>query len=669
MRHVEVPPLVEEANVWIPLSDGTRLAARIWRPTDPTPVPAIFEYLPYRKRYGTVARDTLTHPYLASHGYACVRVDIRGSGESDGVLTGEYLQSELDDGVEAIRWIASQPWCDGKVGMMGISWGGFNGLQIAALQPEPLEAIVTLCSTDDRYADDIHHMGGCLLADNLSWASVMFALNTMPPDPELVGDRWREMWLERLEGSGLWLDSWLRHQRRDDFWQHGSVCEDYSAIRCPVYAVSGWADGYSNAVFRLLDRLDVPRKGLIGPWSHAYPHIAGPGPAIGFLQELLRWWDHWLKGVETGIMDEPMVRTWMQEVVDPAPSYVHRPGRWTAEDAWPSDRITTRVLRLDAGGDLVDGSPASGGSVTVASPLWVGRQAGKWCSYGDGPDQPGDQRTDDSGSATFDTEPLPDTVEILGAPAVELNLTSDRRVAQVAVRLCSVDPAGRSTRVTYGVLNLTHRRSHAEPEPLAPGQPTKVTIRMNEIAQSFPPGHRIRLAVSTSYWPLIWPAPEPVTLQIDCRNSTLSLPVRPVRPEDADLPDFEEPEGSRPTPRTAIREPRNEWRLQHDLGTDRHTLEVTDDSGRTRLDDIGLEVDIDTVERYSSIGDDPTSVRGEVTTRRMMARGDWSVGSVTTTVLTSTPDQFVIDAELVATESGQEILRRVWHEEIPRDLV
>jgi len=669
LRHVESRPLIEETNVWIPMSDGTRLAARTWRPTDPTPVPSIFEYLPYRKRYGTVARDLSTHPYLASHGYACVRVDVRGSGESDGVLRDEYLQSELGDGVEAIDWIASQPWCDGRVGMMGISWGGFNGLQIAALQPEPLEAIVTLCSTDDRYADDIHHMGGCLLADNLSWASVMFALNTMPPDPELVGDRWREMWLERLDGSGLWLDNWLRHQRRDDFWRHGSVCEDYTAIRCPVYAVSGWADGYSNAVFRLLDHLDVPRKGLIGPWSHAYPHIARPGPAIGFLQELLRWWDHWLKGIDTGIMDEPMVRTWMQEAVEPAPTYEHRPGRWVAEDSWPSDRITTRVLRLDAGGGLVEEAAASGGDVTVASPLWVGRQAGKWCSYADGPDQPGDQRTDDSGSATFDTEPLSSRMEILGAPVVELILTSDRPVAQLAARLCSVDPAGRSTRVTYGVLNLTHRRSHAEPEPLEPGHPTRVTLRMNEIAQAFPPGHRIRLALSTSYWPLVWPAPEPATLRIDCRNSTLALSVRPARPEDDDLGDFGEPEGAEPPARTIMREPSHEWHLHHHLGRDEYALEITDDAGRTRFDDIGLEIDVDTVERYSAIGDQPTSARGEVTTRRTMGRDDWSVETVTTTALSSTRDCFVIDAELVASERGRQVLRRVWHEEIPRDLV
>ncbi|MFW5915638.1 MAG: CocE/NonD family hydrolase, partial [Planctomycetota bacterium] len=255
MQTVEsFPRSVKEIfNIWIPMPDGCRLAARIWMPEDALsdPVPAILEYIPYRKNDLTAERDIPHHTYLAGHGYACVRVDLRGSGESEGVLKDEYLQQELDDGLEVLAWIAGQPWCTGRVGMVGISWGGFNGLQIAALQPPELFAVISICSTDDRYADDIHHMGGCLLGDNLSWASTMFSHNSCAPDPAVVGRRWRRMWMQRLEGSGLWLAEWLRHQRRDEYWKHGSVCEDYRAIHCPVMAVSGWADGYTNAVFRL----------------------------------------------------------------------------------------------------------------------------------------------------------------------------------------------------------------------------------------------------------------------------------------------------------------------------------------------------------------------------------------------------------------------------------
>jgi len=271
----EFPRRVQiEEHLWITLPDGVRLAARLWRPEDALdgPVPAILEYIPYRKRDSTRDRDDRMHHYLAGHGYACLRVDLRGSGDSEGVLQDEYLQQELDDGVEVIRWLAGQPWCNGQVGMIGISWGGFNALQIAALRPPALKAVVSVCSTDDRYADDVHHMGGCLLGDNLSWASTMFAYNSLPPDPELVGENWREAWFRRLEGSGLWLEQWLRHQRRDGYWKHGSICEDWSAVQCPVMAVSGWADGYSNAVFRMLAHLQVPRMALVGPWGHKYPH-------------------------------------------------------------------------------------------------------------------------------------------------------------------------------------------------------------------------------------------------------------------------------------------------------------------------------------------------------------------------------------------------------------
>ena len=344
----------EIENLFITLSDGCRLAARIWLPADAEqkPVPAILEYLPYRKRDGTTERDHLTHPYFAGNGYACLRVDMRGSGESDGLLEDEYLKQEQDDCLEVMAWIAAQPWCTGSIGMIGISWGGFNGLQVAARRPPELKAVISLCSTDDRYNDDIHFMGGTLLNDNLHWASVMLAYMARTPDKALLGDAWRETWLNRLKNEPLLVANWLKHQRRDDFWKHGSVCEDWSAITCPVYLVSGWADGYSNTVPRMLEHLTCPKKGLVGPWAHKYPHFGKPGPQIGFLQESLRWWDKWLKGIETGIMDEPQYRVWMEEPVPPRSFYSERPGRWVAEPAWPSANIKPQLLALDTGGKL-----------------------------------------------------------------------------------------------------------------------------------------------------------------------------------------------------------------------------------------------------------------------------------------------------------------------------
>ena len=284
--------------MWIPLSDGVRLSARIWLPEDAEdePVPALLEYLPYRKDDETAARDAVRHPYLAGHGYASVRVDMRGSGDSEGLLLDEYLPQEQLDAVEVIEWLAAQPWCSGAVGMFGISWGGFNALQVAARQPPALKAVIAVSTTHDRYTDDVHWCGGCVYQPMLDWATSMLAYNARPPDPAVVGDGWRDLWLARLEGNRPFIESWLGHQTRDDYWLQGSVCADYAAIRCPVYVVSGWCDWYRNPVFALLEGLDVPRKGLIGPWAHTYPEQAAPGPAIGFLQESLRWWDRWLKG-------------------------------------------------------------------------------------------------------------------------------------------------------------------------------------------------------------------------------------------------------------------------------------------------------------------------------------------------------------------------------------
>jgi putative CocE/NonD family hydrolase len=281
-------------TVWIELADGCRLAARIWLPEDAErdPVPAILEYLPYRLNDGTAVRDSRHFPYLAGHGYACIRVDQRGTGESDGVLEDEYLPQEQSDACEVIAWLARQPWCTGKVGMLGISWSGFNSLQVAANRPPELGAIVTLCSTDDRYADDVHYDGGCISSDMLMWASSMLGWSAWPPDPEIVGERWRDMWLHRMREAPPFIDHWLGHQRRDDYWKQGSVCEDFSRIEVPVFAVGGWADGYTNAIPRLLEGLSVPRKGLIGPWAHAWPQAGPPEPTIGFLQEVVRWFDH-----------------------------------------------------------------------------------------------------------------------------------------------------------------------------------------------------------------------------------------------------------------------------------------------------------------------------------------------------------------------------------------
>jgi len=626
----------------IPLKDGTTLAARMWLPVDAerNPVPAILEYLPYRKRDGTYERDALTHPYLAGHGYAGVRVDIRGSGESGGLLFDEYAKQEQDDALEVIAWLAAQPWCSGSVGMMGISWGGFNALQIAARRPPALKAIVTLCSTDDRYRDDVHYMGGALLTAGLEWASFFFTAMCHPPDPALVGEAWRPMWLQRLENVPFFLETWMRHQRRDAYWRWGSVCENYDAIQCPVYAVGGWTDAYKNAILRLLERLNVPRKGLIGPWAHGYPHFALPGPQIGFLQEVLRWWDYWLKGINTGVMDEPMLRVWMAESVEPAPYHRVLPGRWIAEKSWPPTRPALRRLFLTDDGLRPDGTLAE--PRPLCSPQTVGKYAGDWCPFGLSPDQAGDQREDDAHSLVFDSAALDAPLEILGAANVTLDIMSDVPIANLAVRLCDVHPSGASLRVSYGVLNLTHRDGHETPSLLAVGQRYQVSIRLNDAGAVIPVGHKIRLALSTSYWPTIWPGPMKASLMI--MGGSLELPILPPDTIDA-VPQFQNPETAVPERTVAL------------------------GPGLVYIDRLGLELGTRTESTFHVEDDDPVSAVVELSRTETISRGTWRIRIETLTRLSCTKDAFLLRAAVRAWEGANEVCAREWDRSIARDLM
>ena len=660
-------------NIMIPMPDGTRLAAKVWRPegagANSPAVPAILEYLPYRKREGTRGRDQAMFMYLAGHGYVCLRLDIRGTGDSEGLITDEYTVQEQLDGVDAIDWISRQPWCDGQVAMIGISWSGFNALQIAARRPPALKTIIPVGFTDDRYATDIHYVGGCLSKDNFDWSATMMAHNDLPPDPEIVGEGWRVLWQERIEANFPWIHTWLRHQRRDGYWKQGSVCEDFSAITIPVYAVSGWADNYSEAVPRLLAGLSGPRLGLVGPWAHSHGHSVAVHPAIGWLQEVVRWCDHWMKGRDTGMMKEPMYRVWMQESLPPRTCYLERPGRWVAEESWPSPRIDWRHLHLNAGGEL--GATASiAAAAPVCSPLWVGLTAGEVGRYGEDAEWPADQRMDDGGSLVFLSDPLPERLEILGAPQLHLTFASDKPQALVAVRLNDVAPDGASTRVTVGLLNLTHRDSHEHPTELVPGQTYEATVDLDDIAHAFPAGHRIAVSLSTTYWPIAWPSPELATLTVTCGASHLALPVRPPRPEDAALRPYGPAEEAPHTPsRTLTAETSHPRRVVHDLLSGKMTVDFPRWTYSKVMEDIAVTQTSEGSARYEIIDGDPLSACLTTEYRVGIERKDTTVGHHSTGRLTCDASHFILESTLTISERGEDIFHRSWHERIPRDML
>ena len=652
----------EDADYGITLSDSTRLSTRLWKPTDAAtdPVPAILEFLPYRKRDGTTARDALTHPYFAQRGYACARVDMRGNGDSYGLMEDEYSQQELEDAVEVIQHLATQDWCNGSVGMMGISWGGFNSLQVAAMTPPELKAIITLCSTVDRYADDIHYKGGCLLNENLGWGATMWSYSSRAPDPALRDD-WRAMWLDRLENEPFLPTRWLRHQTRDEYWKHGSVCEDFSAIKAKVLAVGGWGDAYKNTVSNIVENIEGS-KGIMGPWVHKYPHFAVPEPRIGFLQEALRWWDKWLKGIETGVEDDPDLRLYQMDGVRPQTWYTERAGRWVAQvperDAQPDSPMLQYFLNKE-------GLRDHHGSVdmTISSPQDCGADAGEYCAIWLGPEMPGDQRRDDALSATWDTEILSNDIQITGLPKITLKLSSDQPTAQIAVRLNHIHPDGASTRITYGVLNLCHLDGHEVSTPIPPNETVMATLKLDQCAYTVPAGHRLRISISNSYWPLLWPSPNATTLTISGGTVQLPLLNEALRQPFA----FAPPEAADPWQTETIREGANSRKQETDLNTGIVHLRIEDDFGKVRDADHGLINGSIAREHWQIHPDDPLSARGTCHWSDEVERDDIKLRTEARCAMWSDHDHFYLTAKIEAFENGQLVFERNVSDKVPRD--
>lgn len=667
LNEVAAPSSVSSIEtVWITLKDGTRLAARLWLPagSETAPVPAILEYLPYRRRDRHRFDDAYTHPYFAAHGYAAVRVDMRGSGDSDGIMTDEYTPQEWRDALEVIDWIAGQPWCTGRLGMIGLSWSGFNSLQVASFRPEALNAIVTVCASDDRYADDMHYMGGCLLSDNLQYGSTLLTWLATPPDPEVVGTRWRDMWLARLEAVSPPALRWMQHQQRDSYWKSGSIAADYTRITAAVLAVGGWADGYSNSVMRLLSNLPGPRKGLIGPWAHAFPHVAKPGPGIDFLRYVTRWWDHWLKDRNTGLMDEPILTCWIQESEPPRPSYERRQGRWVAEEHWPSRNIEPVTFYLAAAGLTEQPQQAGTAFVSaVASPAHLGTKSGEWCPYGRGPDLPLDQREDDSGSAVFDTLRLTAPLEILGGPLCTLRLAASASEAVIAVRLNDVSSDGVSRRITYGLLNLTHHGGHDRATAIRPGEVHDIKIPLNDTGYVVPVGHHLRVAVSSAYWPLAIGVPN--TVRLDVHGGRLLLPLRRTEtcgPAELGEPDFPGyPEAHEISPPA-----RGRTSVCNDLVGETTRVEVVRNLGSMHLDDVDLELHAMGSETHSMPWRNPGGACSEANRLARFERGDWKIEIKTQSTLSFEGPDYVFEARIQAFEADEKVFERQWSTRIAR---
>lgn len=635
---------------WITMRDGVRLSARLWLP-ETARSPAVLECIPYRKRDLYRPYDDIWGKTLAEAGIAFVRLDVRGTGDSEGAITDEYSELELDDCVEVIAWMARQDWCTGAVGMRGLSWGGINTLQVAARHPPALKAIMPMGCCDNRYTDDAHYIGGTLGRTNFQWGVLFKTVMAGPPDPEIVGDRWRAMWQARLDATPSILGDWLKHQREDAYWRRGSVSIDYSSIKVPTYLVSGWDDTYATPVLRLLDKLNTPARALIGPWGHTYPHLAKP-LGLDWAYEEVRWWRHWLAGEATGIMDEPRLRCFMPYATAAESGGAKVAGRWIAEPQWPR-RAATREYYLNSG-SLGD-DPVRGASIVHRDKGVVGTTKPEWLDR-----LPIEQSHDDALSTVFDGAPLAEPVEILGAPRVRLGFTCDTPAANVVLRLCEVKPDGTSWLVTWGVFNLTRRSSMSDPRSLAPGQVDAVDIDLRPMAHRFSAGSRIRLSLSEGWWPMVWPSPKTPTFTIASGRSTLSLPVRAPEATPAPFPIPEVRSEAEPAASYKPVAPNTDGKVILTNVTPAYPYTVPG---------ANIELASSREEACEITAGDPLSSLWRQTARSSWRRGDWICSVEASYELTCDATTFHLKESLRARFNGEEIIARANEVRIPRDFI
>jgi putative CocE/NonD family hydrolase len=647
-------------NSFIPMPDGVKLAVQLWLPADSDhrPAPAVVEYIPYRKRDRYRAYDAYWGQTLAQYGIAYARLETRGSGDSTGLLMDEYLPVHHQDAAEAIAWLAARPWCNGSVGMRGVSWGGFSTLQTAALAPPALKAIMPMCASDMRYTDDAHYLGGAFALTGLKWATSMKVVLAGPPDPLITGEAWRAQWQERLDATPAIAARWLGHQTNDAYWRQGSVATDWDAIRCPVYVTGGLVDSYGNEIPRLLANLKVPRKGLYGPWQHGYPSPATPGPSLDWAWEEVRWWRHWLIGEATGIMEGPMLRAYMPTATAAQTAPGPIPGRWVAERVWPSPNVGVRVLRFGQG--ALRDAPAPAEMLKVSGAAVVGLAKVEWVPFAP-TELPREQSADDARSAVFDTAPLKEDLEILGAPTFHVRVAADRPVAHLAIRLTQVNPDGRSWLVTYGLLNLTHRDGHQTPTALEPGRAYDVAIPLNFTAHRFAAGQVIRAALSESLWPLVWPSPQVATLTLDLAATHLELPVRAPPTAEAAMPIALVP------PRPS--DPKG-W----------PAMDITETGGGVRV----AETWPNSTSEVAEIGEtvsgggpnvvltmtpgDPSSCVWRAEQSARFQRPGWDVALSATVEVRATATDYVLEERTLATLNGETVADMKHAATIPRDL-
>ncbi len=553
--------------VRLPMADGTRLAVHVHRPDTDQPVPAIVSYTPYR--LGALGGP----PAIVADGYATISFDIRGTGNSEGSNDSIYSPAEQADGVQVIEWAAAQSWCNGNVGIWGISFGGVVSLQMAGAAPPALKAVIVRAGSDDPYRWWTNPGGSPRPYLYLNYAAIMAAANFSPPDPAVVGSDWCRIWLERLAGNRPWGLSFAEQQLDGPFWRERSIRGHLDQVTAAVFVVDGWADWYPTPLLQVYAGLTGPKRALMGPWSHQWPDSGVPGPRVDWLLEARRWFDRWLKGREDPLPDEPPVRLFVREHTPPATLLLQDRGDFGATSAWPPPQMREETWHFGPEGSLSEAPSATDGADTVRYDPRVGVASG---FHGGGPfninwAMPLDQRADEPGSVVYSGPVLTDELLVIGQPRLRLHLRSSAPVAAVAAKLCDVAPDGSSALVTKGSLNLTHRASDTTPELLEPGQDYTVEVELLACAWRFRAGHRVRLLLAGGDLLNLWPTPYHAELTIERSVARPSALVLPVVPASALAPVTLPPSPLPPARREELSAP--ELRITQDLIRDETTVE------------------------------------------------------------------------------------------------
>ena len=691
--------VVVDWDVRIAVRDGVELSANIWRPAPGAAdsadrFPAILEMIPYGKDNWRRAADMTRGQWFAARGYILCRLDVRGTGSSGGLALDEYSADETRDGYDIVEWLAAQPWCSGSVGMWGISYGGFSAIQVAALRPPHLRAIVPVMATDDRYLDDVHYRGGCLTVSELSqYAVSQVAMNAMPPDATFHGAGWRSAWLARLESTPPWLFEWLRHQTDGPYWRQGSLAPAYDAIEAAIFNIGGWHDSYVDPAFRMQARCVAPSHTLVGNWVHSWPHAAVPGPNLDELHEIARFFDRHLRAIDNGWDAEPPLVWFEHEYAPPEPFPADLPGRWRAAGAYPHPGTTVHAWSfgdetLSALATHGPGRPngASGVDRFRHRPTAGTRGPLSWGAGGPPNGLARDLRPDEIAGPTYSTPPLETALEVLGVPEVVVHVEVDAPVATLAVRLSDVAPDGTSALVSAGVLNLTHRQSHVTPRPLVTGQVEEVRVPLRTTGYRWLPGHRIRVALASSLWPVLWPSPFPATFGVHRGPDTpsrLELPVVPpagglgdapvpafrTAPPDLHWPAVDAADGRGPaTADTPV------WRIEEDVIGRSVTVEIHD-GGEDLVPD-GRRLYAAETLRMTAWDDDPAHARLDAdVVYRWQERDVDRAGTLTGIEIrararqSSSATDFDLQVDLEVDVDGARFFERGWSERIPRDLV